>query len=145
MNKSVDYITLSNKKNIKRNFLKFTLIIVSVAFVFQNKILYSTEKLINGFITVEQGTYEGDTSWGKLTGEGTFKFNTGDIYQGDFSNNNISGNGTYQFSSGDYYTGEWSNGLMNGNGTLTLNGIGVYSGGFADSKRSGKGDFIWDN
>ena len=51
----------------------------------------------NGFISVEQGRYEGTTTFGVLSGTGTFTFNTGDIYTGEFKNNNITGTGTYAF------------------------------------------------
>ena len=55
------------------------------------------------------GTYTGDFVDGKRSGEGIFKWDSGDEYSGKWSNDKMNGKGTYTFADGTELTGTWKN------------------------------------
>lgn len=66
-------------------------------------------------------------------------------YDGELIGDIFSGQGNFRFLSGETYAGEWTNAQMTGSGKLEFPEIGVYSGSMSDSKRNGYGVFSWDS
>ena len=71
--------------------------------------------------------------------------NSKGTYNGAILNELFSGEGEFKFISGEIYSGEWMNSHMSGNGTVIFPGVGVYSGEMAESKRNGSGTFTWES
>jgi hypothetical protein len=78
-------------------------------------------------------------------GNGTFKFDNGDIYKGQWQEGKPHGSGLYEFSDGDVYKGESQAGAFSGDGTYTWKDKTRYDGNFKEGKREGFGKFTWVN
>ena len=76
----------------------------------------------HGRVETEYGTYDGAL--------------IGDLFTGD---------GIFRFLSGEVYVGTWQDSHMSGNGVLSFPGVGEYSGEMSESVRSGRGIFTWDS
>lgn len=63
-----------------------------------------------------KGTYEGECSSGKASGQG--KAVGTHTYEGTFKKGYPDGTGKYTWPNGDYYTGNWKKGVMDGKGEL---------------------------
>ena len=86
-----------------------------------------------------------DSSRG-FTGQGTAKYDNGDIYEGDFLNGHRVGNGIYRYhKSGHKYDGEWRENVKQGIGKMTYRGVGVYHGYWENGRRHGEGVFTYNN
>jgi hypothetical protein len=83
---------------------------------------YELCHLIGMDISTPTGTYSGDMDFGTFSGDGTFRFRTGETY-----------------------TGQWEDSKMQGAGTLEYPESGTYSGDYVGAQRSGSGSFTWDN
>ena len=65
-------------------------------------------------------------------------------YDGALIGDLFSGEGRFRFLSGESYTGEWNDSYMSGTGIVTFPKVGIYSGELSDSMRNGRGVFTWD-
>jgi serine/threonine protein kinase len=100
---------------------------------------------MNGYQSTSHnnGTYEGNVSWGTPSGKGKLTFANGNVYSGEFSGGLRHGNGAFRTASGDTYDGEWKNDRFDGKGILTLADKTRYEGTFKDGKRNGTGTQIY--
>ncbi len=79
-------------------------------------------------------SYEGFFENDEKSGNGTYKWKSGEKYVGYFKNDVRSGIGTYYYSDGDRYEGNWENGKRNGFGKLfSSDGSLKYLGNWKDS------------
>ncbi len=104
---------------------------------------HNGEPLQNGTIIASDGTliYNGDFKNGNKEGRGIL-FNTdGTIkYTGEFKRDVYSGEGTLKYDNGNIYTGEFSAGLPNGTGELkTESGTVIYTGQWKKGLYNGDG------
>ena len=80
------------------------------------------------------------------TGQGTAKYDNGDIYEGDFQDGHRLGNGIYRYmKSGHKYDGEWLNNVKQGIGKMEYQNVGVYQGFWENGRRHGEGLFTYKN
>jgi len=100
---------------------------------------------MNGQQTIshQNGTYEGNVSWGQPSGKGKLTYANGSVYSGDFSSGLRQGIGAFRNSKGDTYEGQWKNDRFDGNGKLTLSEGSRYEGTFKDGNRHGAGTQIY--
>ena len=100
---------------------------------------------MNGYQTISHnnGTYEGNVSWGQPSGKGKLTYANGSVYSGDFSGGLRHGVGTFRSSKGDTYEGQWKNDRFDGNGVLTLSDGSRYEGSFKEGNRQGTGTQIY--
>ncbi len=100
---------------------------------------------MNGHQTIshQNGTYEGNVSWGQPSGKGKLTYANGSVYVGDFSSGLRQGVGAFRNSKGDTYEGQWKNDRFDGNGKLTLSDGSRYEGTFKDGNRHGTGTQIY--
>lgn len=122
----------------------------------QHRIFNELEMRMLKEITMETGTYTGETDFGYFSGDGTFEFKSGVVYSGtwknnmlngkgiikipaegeydgDFLNSQKEGEGTFKWLDGSVYTGEWKADKMNGRGKYTSFDNVVYDGSFKDN------------
>ena len=90
-------------------------------------------------ITHNNGTYEGNVSWGQPSGKGKLTYANGSVYVGDFVSGQRQGTGVFRTSKGDVYEGQWKNDRFDGSGKLTLADGSRYEGSFKDGNRHGTG------
>ncbi|MBE6917856.1 MAG: hypothetical protein E7470_08175 [Ruminococcaceae bacterium] len=96
-----------------------------------------------------QGSYKSETrdvtgtfDHGKLLqGEGTMRYDGGDVYNGQWKNDQRHGYGVYTFAEGGRYEGNWENGVRNGSGKYTSAEGAVWQGTYVDGKLNGQGTF----
>eukprot|EP01063_Lacrimia_lanifica_P035461 TRINITY_DN6756_c1_g3_i1.p1 TRINITY_DN6756_c1_g3~~TRINITY_DN6756_c1_g3_i1.p1 ORF type:complete len:650 (+),score=286.15 TRINITY_DN6756_c1_g3_i1:47-1996(+) len=105
-------------------------------------------------IPAEDGVYEGETA--DLTtpdddeprtvphGQGTFKWNDGNVYEGEWKLNMHHGKGRLTFADGGFYTGDWVDDQQHGFGHLR-DCNGDFEGEFASDERSGAGKQEYTN
>lgn len=79
------------------------------------------------------GKYLGPTVNGLYKGQGEFQYLKGGTYNGEFSASKRSGNGTFIWQNGDKYVGTWKDDNMD-EGTYTFKNGRVYKGTFKDNK-----------
>lgn len=81
-----------------------------------------------------------------FNGNGTFKFDNGDVYDGSFRDGQPnSSKGKYEFANGDFYEGSFVNGKREGSGKYVWKNGGVYIGMWKGDKRDGFGQYQWPN
>ena len=113
-----------------------------------------------GVLTLNNSTYEGEFTNGKISGLGIYtvpghfkyygecseitsniraflstgcgvrSFDNGNEYAGDFKLGGFSGFGVYSYANGDKYEGEFSNGKFHGRGVFTYANGDIYEGEF---------------
>ena len=100
---------------------------------------------MNGHQTISHnnGTYEGNVSWGQPSGKGKLTYANGSVYVGDFASGLRQGAGVFRTSKGDVYEGQWKNDRFDGNGKLALADGSRYEGNFKDGNRHGTGTQIY--
>jgi pyruvate-formate lyase-activating enzyme len=81
----------------------------------------------------------GEFKGGKINGQGTYIFPTGDMYVGEFKDGKKHGQGTFTWSGGRNYVGEWKDGKPIGLGTYTWTDGEKFVGEWKDDKRHGQG------
>lgn len=110
--------------------------------------------------------YSGQFRNGKINGQGTLLFTTGDVYSGgwidffregegrltykngneyvgQFRRSKFHGIGTMTYATGDRYTGHWSEDLPNGFGKYHFKSGERYEGNFLNGKFHGEGTMIY--
>lgn len=100
---------------------------------------------MNGHQTISHnnGTYEGNVSWGQPTGKGKLTYANGAVYTGDFADGLRHGTGSFRNANGDNYVGEWKNDRFDGKGKLVLADGANYEGTFKEGKRHGTGSQLY--
>lgn len=84
------------------------------------------------------GDYEGWWRFGRIHGEGVFKF-FGNKYSGEWEYNRKHGTGTFELVTGEVYQGEWVDDMPNGYGIVTYVNRDRYEGYWKDGMRNSKG------
>ena len=74
--------------------------------------------------------YEGEIKDGKKNGDGTCKYDNGDIYKGNWKNNVREGKGILTWANGNIYNGYFKNDTIKGQGLVTLTNGNKYKGEF---------------
>ena len=115
------------------------------------------QRLFFGQIRIETGTYTGETDWGDFFGDGSFRFDSGEVYSGSWKDNQFTGDGilsypdvgtykgsfngskkegtgTFTWANGDIYTGQWKDDAMEGEGVYTLASGGKLDGSFRENQ-----------
>mmetsp|Transcript_24345 Transcript_24345/g.30967 ORF Transcript_24345/g.30967 Transcript_24345/m.30967 type:complete len:738 (-) Transcript_24345:344-2557(-) len=92
----------------------------------------------------EAGEYEGWWKFGKIHGEGVYKF-CGNTYTGAWNFNKKEGTGTMECVSGEVYHGEWLDDRPNGYGQLQYINRDRYDGEWKEGMRSGRGCHYFSN
>ena len=98
-----------------------------------------------GMILSPSGTviYDGSFKEGKYEGNGTFRYDSGDVYEGQWAGGRRSGTGCMTYADGGVYRGEWKDSTRHGHGRMTYASGDVYEGDWAKGLRAGKGTYIW--
>jgi hypothetical protein len=92
----------------------------------------------------EAGEFDGWWKYGKIHGEGVYKF-CGNTYTGNWCFNKKQGVGTMECVTGEVYHGEWDNNLPNGYGQLQYVNRDRYDGEWKDGVRNGRGTHFFAN
>jgi len=92
----------------------------------------------------ESGEFEGWWKYGKIHGEGVYKF-CGNTYTGSWTYNQKEGVGTMECVSGEIYHGEWAADKPHGYGQLQYINRDRYDGEWKDGMRSGRGIHYFAN
>ena len=126
---------------------------------------------VRSVLHFNEGEYEGEVEGvsGLPSGQGIYRYHSGDVYTGSFLNNqrhgygkmvfkgelqtyeghyklNIpSGAGRLKQANGDEYVGNFSKGLYSGQGKLTYANGHVYQGAFKRGQKHGFGRFVYAN
>lgn len=87
------------------------------------------------------GTYVGEIRAGKLDGQGSQTWATGEKYVGQFMNGTFHGQGTHTWKDGSTYAGQWKHGKKHGRGTITWADGGYFIGEFRNEKRWNGADY----
>ena len=106
-----------------------------------NRVVNQLENNLKGENVFGTGTYTGETDFGYLVGQGTFKFNSGSIYEGQFANNQFEGLGTLKVPSEGTYVGSFLNSEKSGNGIFTWEDGTVYDGEWKYDQMTGQGTY----
>lgn len=77
-------------------------------------------------------------------GNGTFRFENGDVYKGLWKKGLCDGYGVYDFVNGDVYKGNFKEGKMDGRGTYVYSNGDKYIGTWKEAKMDGRGHFHWN-
>ena len=72
-------------------------------------------------------------------GEGTMRYDNGDVYVGNWVNGEREGYGEMKYSNGDVYAGDWKDGVRYGDGTYIWKEGGEYTGEYKNDMRDGEG------
>ena len=75
-------------------------------------------------------------------GQGTYKYNSGDIYKGSFKKEKKHGDGEYIFKNGQKYIGKFKDGKMHGSGIADYRGGSKYIGEYKNGVKHGYGKLI---
>lgn len=89
--------------------------------------------------------YTGEMEAGIPNGEGTMRWDNGDVYVGGWSYGKFSGYGEYTLATGLVCKGEWKDGLMHGKGSLDYPSGAFYEGDFVNDQPHGKGKYVLAN
>ena len=150
----------------KNNLFKFSLVFITIFFIFLNAQSEIPEKYkIESSLKKCKGTdyrkwnncygeyefprieYKGEWKKGAMHGKGILKEAWGDIFVGNFIENKANGFGrTDVLMNGEYtgyYEGEFKNDLPHGKGVLEEFGRLIYEGEFAEGYPNGKGSMEW--
>jgi len=82
--------------------------------------------------------YRGETSKGKKTGTGIYRFSGGEVYFGQWRDDQFHGQGVYIDRDGERYEGNYSNGRRQGSGNFHSRDGVVYKGEWNSDKREGR-------
>jgi len=101
-----------------------------------------------GELDLGYGRYVGEYVNGKPHGKGIIYYSSDDkrkSYEGEWSYGNISGNGVMIWKDGTKYSGYWSSGTFNGRGSLYYSNGDTYIGEWLNGKKHGKGKMIYSS
>jgi hypothetical protein len=102
--------------------------------------LLNDEPSGEGTMRWENGNiYTGNWVNGIFAGYGVFTFASGDKYEGNFSNDKFHGKGTFIWKDGSSYTGDWANGVRTGYGVYRFSNGDKYEGDFINGELNGQG------
>jgi len=76
-------------------------------------------------------------------GNGTWRFDNGDLYDGLWVKGKPNGQGKYTWKNGDFYRGNWVDGVMEGRGFYEWANGDKYVGQWSDNKMNGRGHYRW--
>ncbi len=93
----------------------------------------------------EFGTYDGTLIGDLFSGEGSFRFLSGETYVGNWKDSYMSGSGTVSFPRVGVYSGEMRDSMRSGHGVFTWNTGESYDGDWEDDKMSGPGTYTFAN
>lgn len=93
----------------------------------------------HGVLDMKGRRYEGAFVANTMHGNGTLKYQNGNIYVGSFEKGLRSGQGHLIYAKGDEYLGPWKDDKMEGIGKFTFKNGDVYEGQFKEGKRHGRG------
>lgn len=96
-------------------------------------------------ITTNEGVYVGEWKDGKMNGQGTYTWASGEKYVGEWKDNLKHGQGIYTQPNGVRYVGEFKDDLFHGQGTITYAELGKYVGEWKRGKNHGEGTFTYPN
>lgn len=99
----------------------------------------------HGRIENEYGTYNGALIGDLFSGEGSFKFLTGELYTGDWQESYMSGEGITIFPEIGEYSGTMTESKRNGQGTFTWYSGEIYVGNWENDEMTGNGKYIFAN
>lgn len=99
----------------------------------------------HGHVENEYGTYDGALIGDLFTGEGSFRFLSGETYVGNWQDSYMSGTGEVSFPEVGEYTGDMSNSMRNGHGVFTWITGETYDGNWVDDEMSGEGTYTFSN
>jgi hypothetical protein len=91
----------------------------------------------------EDGEYDGEWKGGFRHGDGTFRWNNGDVYEGKFSHDLKHFRGKYTHANGATYDGQWVRDRIHGIGRQEWPDGDVYEGNYANDKRHGFGSIAY--
>ena len=76
-------------------------------------------------------------------GNGTLKYENGDMYEGGFVNDHEHGQGKYVYADGGFYEGTYRQGSREGKGTFQTKKGDKYTGEFLQNKKHGQGELVF--
>ena len=97
----------------------------------------------NGTYTwaASQDKYVGNFTRGKIHGQGSYYYNSGEVYNGGFRRGLPHGQGNMTWPNGDGYEGNWRNGTLSASGKYTFSEGDVYEGRFRNGMKNGNGTY----
>ena len=140
------------KKNVI-SFIAFVLAFLgSLGFIYY-KANPATTRLSNmqeqlewhGHVENQSGTYDGALLGDLFSGEGSFRFLSGESYVGTWEDSYMSGNGTVSFPRVGEYSGEMQSSMREGYGVFTWNTGESYAGNWENDEMSGTGTYIFSD
>ncbi|MDO5133838.1 MAG: hypothetical protein Q4D81_12810 [Eubacteriales bacterium] len=140
---------------MKKNIISFSVFVVAflVSLVLIHYKANPTTKFMDaqehlewhGQVENEYGTYDGTLIDDLFTGDGDFRFLTGEVYSGDWQDSYMEGNGVLLFPEIGEYKGELSNSMRNGQGIFTWDSGEIYEGDWKKDKMSGDGTYTFSS
>lgn len=98
-----------------------------------------------GAVKMDNGIYIGELKCGRITGEGSFSFNSGELYSGHWENFEFQCYGTLSVFDGGVYEGEFENSKKTGCGKYQFSNGDTYEGHFSEDNINGIGEYIFVN
>lgn len=89
--------------------------------------------------------YEGQWTFNKAEGQGTFWHAEGDVYRGEFKNDMANGYGDYTHINGSKYKGEFRDDVQEGHGEEEWIDGAKYIGSYKNGMKDGYGVYKWSN
>ncbi len=89
--------------------------------------------------------YEGEFTYGAITGKGYYVWKNKHTYCGDFVDGKMHGKGVYKWTDGNEYEGEYINNIKEGNGVFKWKDGRVFKGKFKNGKPHGEGKLTINN
>lgn len=85
---------------------------------------------------IVNGYYTGEMNYGVRSGQGTMRYDSGDVFIGHWFANKTHGRGIMTYASGASYEGDWHKGLRQGHGTYIYANQNKYVGSGRQTKRT---------
>ena len=104
---------------------------------FVNDLRHGHGKII--FYNNDRDSYEGQFTYGEITGKGFYIWKNKHTYLGEFVDGKMHGRGLYKWPDGNQYEGEYINNIKEGQGEFKWKDGRIYKGSFKKGKPHGKG------
>ncbi|MBS7789159.1 hypothetical protein KTR66_04090 [Roseococcus sp. SDR] len=89
--------------------------------------------------------FSGQMREGRLDGQATVTWPSGNRYEGAWMDGRQNGHGVYLWANGARYDGEWRDGRRQGHGVMLYPNGDRYEGRWRDGRFHGEGVYVWAN